>query len=51
MSNIGSYEEKQKDFDWALSEKELEYSQGDVINIGWYCTDRICEKGLAEKTA
>jgi len=51
MSNIGSYEERLNNFDWSLSEQELGYSQGDVINIGWYCTDRNCERGLAEKTA
>jgi acetyl-CoA synthetase len=51
MSNIGSYEERLKEFDWALSEGELDYTDGDVINIGWYCTDRICEQGLAGKTA
>jgi len=33
MSNIGSYEERIKDFDWSRSEKELGYKDGDVINI------------------
>ncbi len=51
MSNIGSYGERLNDFDWSLSEQELDYNEGDVINIGWYCTDRNCEQGLAEKTA
>ncbi len=51
MSNIGSYGERLNDFDWSLSEQELDYNKGDVINIGWYCTDRNCEQGLAEKTA
>jgi len=51
MSNIGSYEEKLKGFDWAISEKELGYKKGDVINIGWYCTDRICQLGKAKKLA
>ncbi len=51
MSNIGSYDERLNNFDWSLSERELGYSEGDVINIGWYCTDRICEQGLADKTA
>jgi acetyl-CoA synthetase len=51
MSNIGSYDERVKNFDWSISEKELEYKQGDVINIGWYCSDRICEKGKGGKTA
>jgi acetyl-CoA synthetase len=51
MSNIGSYEERLKDFDWSLAENELGYSDGDVINIGWYCSDRICLRGDSEKTA
>jgi len=51
MTNMGSYEERAKNFDWALSEKELDYKSGDVINIGWYCSDRICEMGKAEKPA
>lgn len=51
MSNIGSYEERLKDFDWSLAEKELGYQQGDVINIGWYCTDRICDQGKGDKLA
>ena len=51
MSNIGSYEERIKDFDWSVSERELGYKDGDGINIGWYCSDRICEMGKAGKTA
>jgi acetyl-CoA synthetase len=51
MSNIGSYEERLENFDWSLSEKELEYRNGDLINIGWYCSDRICLKGKGDKIA
>ena len=51
MSNIGSYEERLKNFDWSIAAKELEYKDGDVINIGWYCSDRICRKGNAGKIA
>ena len=51
MSNIGSYEERLKNFDWSISEKELEYKPGDVINIGWYCSDRICQQGKGSKLA
>ncbi len=51
MSNIGSYEERLKNFDWSISEKELGYKQGDPINIGWYASDRICQLGKAKKTA
>jgi acetyl-CoA synthetase len=51
MSNFGLYEERIKDFNWSISEKELEYREGNVLNIGWYCSDRICLKGKAAKTA
>lgn len=51
MYNIGTYEERVKDFDWGISEKELGYKDGDVINIGEYCSDRICRMGKADKTA
>lgn len=51
MSNFVSYEKSLKNFNWSLAENELEYSEGDVINIGWYCSDRICLKGEGEKIA
>lgn len=51
MSNIGSYDERVKSFDWSIAEKELGYKNGDLINIGWYCSDRICEQGKADKIA
>lgn len=51
MSNIGSYEERCKDFDWSVAKKELSYKEGDPINIGYYCSDRNCELGLGSKLA
>lgn len=51
MSNIGSYEERLKDFSWSIAEKELEYKDGNIINIGWYCSDRICLQGHGDKMA
>jgi acetyl-CoA synthetase len=51
MSNIGSYDERLKNFEWSISENELGYKEGDNINIGWYCTDRICDMGKADKKA
>ncbi len=51
MSNIIDYYQRLKDFDWSLSEKELGYKKGEVINIGWYCSDRICQMGKADKYA
>lgn len=51
MYNIGSYEERLKDFNWGVSEAELGYQKGNVINIGEYCSDRICRMGKSDKLA
>src|SRR5664279_5386665 len=51
MSNIGSYEDRLKNFAWSIAENELDYKSGEIINIGWYCSDRICQKGNAGKIA
>jgi acetyl-CoA synthetase len=51
MSNIGNYEERYKSFDWPEAALELDYQPGGVLNIGWYCSDRICEMGKGDKTA
>jgi acetyl-CoA synthetase len=51
MSNIGSYEDAYKKFNWTIAEKDLEFKPGHKINIGWYCSDRICLQGHGGKTA
>lgn len=51
MSEHPSYGELTAGFSWSVAEKELEYSPGDIINIGWYCSDRICRKGKGDKIA
>jgi acetyl-CoA synthetase len=51
MNHFGSYEDRVRNFSWEISEKELEYKPGDVLNIGWYCSDRICKMGKGDKTA
>ncbi len=51
MTNGFNYEEKAKHFDWSISERELGYTPGGRINIGWYCSDRICSMGKGGKTA
>ncbi len=51
MANIGSYESKLNDFTWEVAEKELDYKSGNIINIGEYCTDRICRMGNKDKPA
>jgi len=51
MGNIGSYEEKYKSFNWKMSEEELEFGKNGIYNIAYYCSDRICEKGHAQRLA
>ena len=51
MSNFGNYEERSKNFSWSLSEQELGYQPGQPINIGWYCSDRVCQQGKGDKIA
>ncbi|UCC48963.1 MAG: acetate--CoA ligase [Gemmatimonadota bacterium] len=51
MSSVLDYEEISQDFDWSASEKELGYVEGGTINIGWYCSDRLCDLGLRKKPA
>lgn len=51
MSNSVSYEERLRGFDWSLAERELGYRPGDPLNIGWHCSDRLCELGLGAKPA
>jgi len=51
MSNFGNYEERIKNFSWSLSEQELGYQPGQPINIGYYCSDRVCQQGKADRVA
>ena len=51
MSNIGTYQDRVDNFDWSVSENELGYRHDDIINIGWYCSDRICRMGKSDKAA
>ena len=36
---------------WEAAEHDLGYQAGDPINIGWHCSDRLCELGLADTVA
>ncbi|MDO9170300.1 MAG: AMP-binding protein, partial [bacterium] len=51
MATTPTYEDRLKDFSWSLAEQELGYRKGDPLNIGWHCSDRLCQQGLADKTA
>ena len=51
VATYPTYEERAAGFDWALSETELGVSREGRINIGWHCSDRICEMGRAQVPA
>lgn len=51
MTNIGSYEDRCKNFDWIQAREFLSYKEGDFLNIGYYCSDRICNQGKKDKLA
>ncbi len=51
MSEPFSYEQRLKQFDWAIAERRLGWRRDDPINIAWYCSDRICRLGQGGKPA
>jgi acetyl-CoA synthetase len=51
MSVTPSYEELTANFSWNVAERQLGYRPGDPINIGWMCSDRICQLGMSNKLA
>ncbi len=51
MSNIGSYEARLKDFGWKMAGEELEYGKDGKFNLGFFCSDRICDLGNGGKVA
>jgi acetyl-CoA synthetase len=51
MSNIGSYDERRKDFDWGRAREELAYDDAPTKNIAYFLAERNCERGLGDKVA
>jgi acetyl-CoA synthetase len=51
MTYAPAYQELITKFDWAIAERELGYKPGGPINIGAMCSDRLCDRGLANKVA
>ena len=49
MSNIRSYEERLKGFNWEIAREVLDWKEGELLNIGAMCTDRQCARGLARQ--
>ncbi len=51
MRDLLNAEEVLTHTQWSQAERELGYKSGGPINIGWMCSDRLCEQGLANKPA
>jgi acetyl-CoA synthetase len=51
MSIMGPYEERYKNFDWGTAAEELGFGDKGFYNIAYFCSDRICEKGMGDKPA
>jgi len=51
LSNIGSYEKRLSDFSWDEAKKVLGWREGELLNIGAICSDRVCAAGHGSKTA
>lgn len=45
------YEDYMKEQPWEAAKKELGIKDGDPINIGWQCSDRLCKTGKKDKVA
>ena len=51
MGRSPTYEELLAQTSWSSAETELGYKPDGPLNIGWICSDRICEIGAANKLA
>jgi len=51
MDKNSTYDELLAKVSWSAAEQELGYKPGEFLNIGWMCSDRICQIGWAEKLA
>ena len=50
---VGStgHEERIVDLDWSVARAELGITPAGLVNIGWHCSDRLCESGRGAVTA
>lgn len=51
MTNIGRYEDRLNGFSWDLARQALGWQDGELLNIGAICTDRVCARGGADRPA
>jgi acetyl-CoA synthetase len=48
---MGSYEDRLEGFDWSVAKEVLSWEDGELLNIGAICSDRVCARGKADKAA
>ena len=51
MERSIDYESLRRELSWDVARTELGLVEGEPVNIGRICTDRIVEQGLGDKTA
>jgi len=51
LTNIGSYEDRLKGFSWDVAKEALDWQEGELLNIGAICSDRVCARGRADQPA
>lgn len=51
MSDLSYFGRFFDNFNWKDVEKELGYIEGNTLNIGWYCSDRVCLNGNGDRIA
>ena len=51
QSNIGDYEKRRGEFDWSVARETAGLPVDGPFNIGWLCSDHICEQGKGDKKA
>jgi acetyl-CoA synthetase len=51
MAGGTKYDERIAGLDWSVARAELGITPTGPVNIGWHCTDRICELGRGAATA
>ena len=51
MERATDYESLRRELNWDVARKDLGLSEGEPVNIGRICTDRIVDQGLGDKKA
>jgi acetyl-CoA synthetase len=51
VNDIVADEQQSQHSEWSAAERELGWRQGDPLNIGWHCSDRICGMGCGARPA